>query len=694
MTVAPQQHLPSSAVADGESHGHSRHLGGSAESAGGSVADRVQAEHAATGFHPLAVWCTSLLLHSLLVVLSSAIYFTVESQPELPELTVTVEDIDDAPLVLQEMTQELDSYSADHDAPVTETSKAVAATAANHKLREQILDPRLDTQAPTDPLAYGLSNNELSEVLEGVEGAVVATEGDVGTVDRITQEIVARLRTGRVAVAWLMDASESLSERREQVITRFDRVYRELDELAAGHKESLLTSVSAFGRNTVVVTKEPTADRKAIQDAVHRIPVDDSGVENVFAAIRETAEAHKLLSRKGYQVMMVVLTDECGNDFSELDDALRHVKRSRIPVFVMGPMAPFGCHEVKVPWTHPQTHEVYRLPVERGPESIRLEYTALPSWNNELRDLVLPSGLGAFGLARLSRESGGIYFLYPDKGVSRWGIDLTSMLRYSPEYVTTGEYTKLVEKSPLRQVVLGAADVMHKAGWRQPQTRFLASGIQFDIRDSQDTLVKLSEFFDNAITQMRAVEKERDEETSPRWLAHYDLLMGRLLANRIRLNNSIPLLNEMYARPKACQDGTTNAWELTGIEGTALRNPGGEGVNPDAAANSSGDDEQDLSIARSYLERVEARHPGTPWAVLARLELDAPMEFEWQEAFMTPPAGEKLPWDQKPWSELSEKQKEAKKKFERFQVLEKQKAEAAAEKSVTPDGKPVKIPKL
>ncbi|MEO2027970.1 MAG: vWA domain-containing protein [Fuerstiella sp.] len=643
----------------------------------------------------------SLAVHAALLLACSAIYLTIDF--ELPELvTATIADDLDEKLLLQDLTQELDVWQVDPDAPVTPTAITVAETATSRRIQEKQLTPLVEDQVPPEPLAFSEDDIDLTEIIEGIQGAVVRTEGDVGSVDRITMEIVHRLRDTKVVVVWLMDASESQRTRREDVISRFERVYKELDQLAEDHEDRLLTSVAAFGQQTVAMTEEPTADRKLIQQAVREIPVDESGVENVFTAIHATALDHRAIARKGYEVMIVVLTDECGNDFEMLEDALQQVKRNDMPVFVMGPMAPFGRHEVKVPWTDPETKEVHRLPVERGPESIRFEHPTLPTWNESLRNTALPSGFGSYGLAHITRESGGIYFLHQDRNVSDTDIDFSTMLDHSPDYVSTTEYMKLVRRNPARQAVLTATDASRKATWKQPRTRFLASGIQFDIRDDQKTLMKISQFLDSGIEELQSAEKAREQEDSQRWRAHYDLLMGRLLANRARLNNTIQLLNQMYTKPKVCRDGTTNAWELAGLEGSSLRDMPRTGAEPVVETSQSGRspnfinvDQDDLVVAREYLQRVEAEHPGTPWSALARLELAAAVDFEWQETFMIPPAGEKLPWDRKPWEELTDKQKEAKRKFERFQLDKTKKKEEEQARDAEAGGKKkTRIPKL
>ena len=78
---------------------------------------------------------------------------------------------------------------------------------------------------------------------------------------------------------------------------------------------------------------------------------------------------------------------------------------------------------------------------------------------------------------------------------------------------------------------------------------------------------------------------------------------------------------------------------------------------------------------------------------MAQIELQSPLEFEWQEAFMIPPEGEKLPWDRVPWEELTDEQKEAKTRFERFQREQQQEREEQRSRQDDPTSER-RIPRL
>ncbi len=661
----------------------------------------------------IGVWGTSLGFHFLILLFCSLIYITIDNRQDFVSVSTFVSPLEQE-VVLTESPQELDDWNVNVDAPVslTPTKTVVEPTSTPEAAKDPMTEMEVDDAS--DPLSVALDSMDLDANVEGIEGDFANTEGDAGSVDRITLEILNRLEKGKVLVVWLMDASESLTARREQVIKRFERIYKELDELDDNKAEPLLTSVVSFGEKSKLMTPQPTADFEEVMQAVKKMPTDETGIENVFAAVQTAAREYRKLQKKGYQVMLVVLTDESGNDVALLDKTIQEVKRNKMSVYVMGPVSPFGRSEMRVKWVDNETEEVLRLPVERGPESVAIETVNVPVWIPELREQVISSGFGPYALARLTRESNGIYFMHDDGNIDGPKIDILDMLDHTPDYLSPVEYNKLVDKSPIRKTILLIAKSSWQASHMQPKLKFPEGGIQFDIRDELRNVQKIDEFLNRAIYDLRAVESYRSKETSERWQAHYDLLMGQLLANRIRLTNSIPLLNEMYAHPKVCQEGTTNAWELAGVEGTALidlsqslsqneqqkqdqtsakkRNGKKRKHARAATADSSIDEEAELAL--KYLQRVVTAHPGTPWAAIAQKELNYPLQLKWQEAFVIPPKGEKLPWDKVPLSAMTEKQKEAKKKFERFLREKKKKEELKEKREKANPGKKKKIPKL
>lgn len=301
-----------------------------------------------------------------------------------------------------------------------------------------------------------------------------------------------------------------------------------------------------------------------------------------------------------------------------------------------------------------------------------METARLLRWDPDgADDELLSSGFGPFALTRLCRETGGVYYLLDDEDLPGPLFTIDDLAAHAPDYGPRAEYGKSASANKLRMSVLSVSATLNES-LPQPQTRFLAAGIQFEIRDTKQTLAQASALLDQALDALRAAEPQRAAEKSPRWRAHYDLLVGRILAHQVRCAASVPLLDEMYAHPQVPQDVTKNAWQLAGADGTDLA--AGSGDNPRLKPWS-----ERAAEAREHLQRVVAEHPRTPWAALAEQELQRPLVFQWQEALTEPPQGEKLPWENVPWEELTEEQKAAVAKFQQRRQQRQQRQQARQE---------------
>jgi len=110
--------------------------------------------------------------------------------------------------------------------------------------------------------------------------APVAVKGSVGTgtssatgaIDRLTQEILLSMEERATTVVWVFDQSTSLIEQRDEIVQRFDRIYRELAMIDdQGHNvfknngdSPLLTQVVAFGAGFSALS-QPTSDVAAVK---------------------------------------------------------------------------------------------------------------------------------------------------------------------------------------------------------------------------------------------------------------------------------------------------------------------------------------------------------------------------------------------------------------------------------------------
>jgi von Willebrand factor type A domain len=482
-----------------------------------------------------------------------------------------------------------------------------------------------------------------------VKGAgSVGTSGATGAVDRVTHEIVLSLDQRPTIVVWLFDQSGSLQAQREAIAKRFDRVYDELGVIeAAGnpafrrHKDKpLLTAVASFGSGVELLTPKPTDDITDIKAAVRAVRDDPSGTENVFQSVNYLADKfrHHRLARPQRNVMIVVFTDEAGDDLAHLDAAVETCRKFEMPVYVVGVPAPFGREEAFVKYIDPDPQfdqSPQWVPVHQGPESLAPERIKLLFGGRQEQEDPVDSGFGPFGLCRLAYETGGMYFtVHPDRKVGTriksWEtaamsshlasfFDPRVMRNYRPDYVTADRYLELVSSNRACTALLEAAQVSATTPMENIRRRFprIDDG-QFarDLSLAQREAAKLEPKINRLVSILRQGEADREQVTRPRWQAGYDLAIGRALAVKVRTEGYNAMLAEAKQGLKF-KNEKSDTWELEPSESVTVSS---------ALAN-------DAEDARKYLQRVVAEHEGTPWALEAARELREPLGWKWQERF-------------------------------------------------------------
>jgi hypothetical protein len=486
---------------------------------------------------------------------------------------------------------------------------------------------KLDVQRATDvviPTATTLSQTVSirgngAELVGGVEGAV----------DRVAVEIVRHLERGRTLVVWAFDASGSLQAERQRLGKHIETVYTHISQLDENHLSAdsgLLTMVVAFGHNRQALLAKPTSNLSEIQEAISRVPLDETGVETTFTTVAEAVGhwgRYKDAENHVYHTMVIVVTDEVGDDEDRLEEAITLAQRAKVPVYVLGSQAVFGRTQGYMDYIDPKTKYVFRgVPVRQGPESIALEQIMLPFWYGGPQYDVLEAGFGPYALSRLCAATGGIYFVTRFDS-RRMGFDLARMREYKPDWVRREEYEAQVARSPLRRAVLSAAQITQQRLPGMPTLYFPAADApEFKemMAANQGIAERTAYTVDEALGPINAVVKLRDRETSRRWQAHYDLIRGRLLAMKVRCYEYNWACARMKKDPLKFSNPKFNAWRL----------------DADPAIQYSEKAVTAAKEAQKLLQRVIVEHPATPWAVLAQRELRDPLGFKWVETFVQP----------------------------------------------------------
>lgn len=492
---------------------------------------------------------------------------------------------------------------------------------------------------------------DLGVTLKGQVGH--AAEGASGAVDRITFEVLKALEDRPTLIVWLFDQSGSLTRQRREIRDRFDRIYEELGIIEQsgsaafrheGQEPPLLTSIIGFGQSVQLLTKEPTADLQEIKAIVDAIENDPSGIEKVFSAVHAAVTQHKNYrrSRAGAgperNVLLVVVTDERGDDATGMEQTISLCQRFGMPVYVIGVPAPFNREHTLVKYVDPdpsydQTPQFAQ--VDQGPESYRLEGVQIGYTGDFANEPVIDSGFGPFALTRLCYETGGIYFaVHPNRNTNRrvsraelspfaseieYFIDPEVMTRYRPDYVSPKDYEAQVRRSPLRSALVAAGQMNQISTLDRPQTRFVKrddAQLAADLTRAQRAAALTEPRLAALDELLRKGEAGRDEERSPRWLAGFDLARGRVLAHRVRAET----YNAMLAKAKRgmpFEDPKNNTWIL----------------KPDGEISVGSKWERDADEARRLLQSVVDAHDRTPWGMLAKKELETPIGWRWTETF-------------------------------------------------------------
>jgi hypothetical protein len=500
--------------------------------------------------------------------------------------------------------------------------------------------------------AVGLVRN--NTIVKGMTG--VGTTGTDGAVDRITYELLKSMEERPTLVVWLFDQSGSLQRRRQEIRDRFDRIYEELGILSASKQEDgklkpdaqqpLLTSVIAFGNEVSLLTKNPTADIDEIRSVIDSIEMDTTGVEKVFHAIFLAVDKYKSFrtSRGGRNVILVAVTDERGDDAEGLDATIKECRKYAIPVYVIGVPAPFGRDVTLVKYVDPDPQfdqSPQWAQVDQGPESLMPERVKLGYKENYYEEPVIDSGFGPYALSRLTYETGGIYFtVHPNRQFNRrvtrneidpfasemaYFFDPEVMVKYRPDYESMDQYMKKVQASPLRQVVVRAAQMARVGSLDKPTLRFVRrdeAALVNDLTAAQQQAAKLEPQLASLLQVLQAGVDHRDKEASPRWLAGFDLALGTVMAHKVRAEG----YNAMLAKAKrgmVFQDAKNNTWQLV----------------PDKEISVGSKLEKEGNEAVRLLTEVAENHKGTPWGLLASRELQNPVGWKWVEEFtdLNPP---------------------------------------------------------
>lgn len=532
----------------------------------------------------------------------------------------------------------IDIENFDTEKTSTNNSEEIIGSDTSLSVDDKIEIPSTIALDQSDILERDMVDDINNDILSGVgdiAGKGLSQEKSTGSaLDRLTVEIVSNAEHNNVHVIWLLDASISLSNQRKDIASRFNKILSELENLR-NPSNIIVHSIFAFGKDCTKLC-DPTEDLDTLLNSIHSVGLDLSGIENTFQSVHELVKKY---GKKDPKLMVIVFTDETGDDIDWLNAASLVCRQKATPVYVVGVPAPFGKSKAQFKYVDPDPNYDQKerwVEITQGPETLYpmvLDLRSLP-----IDDEVLDSGFGPFALCSLCSETGGIYFsVHPDRKSTKVSkketsplssnisifFDKNDMFRYSPDYRSPNRQTQEINTHKIKSALIKACSIPIHISDEQTKTFKAFSEGQFvdEINQAQRFSAKLEPKIDQIYKILKDVEKDYDTLKDNRWRASYALAMGRILATKSR----IELYNQILAEAKTGlkkKDPKTNSWVLYN--------------NINFVSNNS-QTTKNYQSAIHYLEQVIDEHPNTPWAYIADEELTTPFGYGWKENYIEPP---------------------------------------------------------
>lgn len=533
-------------------------------------------------------------------------------------------------------------------------SGAPAVSQRNIEQSESLQNP--DVSVNVGPMDINGIADLGTDLGEGeVTGEVGAAVDGYGTaLSRVTQEIVRHMRESKVLVVWLFDESDSMKDDQQEIKKQFHKVYEELgivekqDEkirsAAAKDKEILQTVIYGYGAKLHELMKAPSSDLKEIRSAIDKIAIDESGLENTCMAVSSVVDKYGANARRQKRKLLVVLvTDESGNDGQNIDATIDRVKRYETPVYIMGREAVFGYPYARLRWKDPKFGLDHWLQIDRGPETAMPE--ALQFDGLHARWDAFSSGFGPYEQVRMAKDSGGIFFVLPGEEENLVGQDAIDkrkfqfydMKEYLPWLVSRREYVEDRKTSKFRETMWEVIAALNphtdkELNIQEHHYPFEKEEFQKAGQVSFTRGVRALSMLNEAAKRLEKIKPLRASEESTRWRANFDLMHAQVLGYRVRLFQALLALDQHAKNPQAPKNKMSNEWHLQ-------RTP--KMMAPDAqVVKATKIDMDELKkqeqTARDLLNQVVKDHPRTPWARRAEWELAYGFGFQIIEGFRDP----------------------------------------------------------
>ncbi|MEW4564951.1 vWA domain-containing protein [Bremerella sp. JC770] len=443
-------------------------------------------------------------------------------------------------------------------------------------------------------------------------------------IERLRTEIASSIDFAPTMIVWVVDATLSASELRGSWANGAKKLYTDFQTngLPGGKSaEGLSTAIVSFGEKTDFVLEEPTTDFSEVIGKLTAIQTDNSGKETTFATIGQVFDKYgPIKQQQARELMVVVVTDEAGDDWQQVDSIVEKANATGVRVYAIGVPAPMGRKMAEVA---PQESRSDGMPAMlQGPETRHSQRVDMKFNSGGFGGDDVDSGYGPFGLTFLAYQTRGS-FLVSRLRSSPWPgsamrFEDEAMRKYPPQYLTEAQYQAKLSENKALAALHRAASQGQVEAMTYPASQFVVEDearLKNALDGAQRIAARLEPLVNAIYEPLADGEKDRDKITDKRWQASYDLALGRAAAVKARVDG----YNQMLAILKGgrkFEDPSHNTWNLEPA---------------DSLEEAGSRLEKTRLQAKEYLERVIQEHPDTPWAYFAEKELETPIGWKWVE---------------------------------------------------------------
>ena len=318
----------------------------------------------------------------------------------------------------------------------------------------------------------------------------------------------------------------------------------------------------------------------------------------------------------------MLVTDESGDDGGDVEEARQTAVSNSVPLYVIGRQSLFGYDRAHLRYIDPVTKDYLLAGHPPRPRDRRLEILQWDGLHDRWDEQ--PSGFAPYELARLAKDTGGIYFLLPseenmrvrqrEKAYSMQDPQGIHPRLRQPRSSTSNSATPPTSAAPCSRSSRAPASFRYRRHFpidiRRARRRHRRRGVPVVAAAAQTVLLAIEE-------RLRSPQEARDREPDKRWQAHYDLMLAQIVAYQVKAYEYLACLDEMVAlaqtgraqAPARCPTPTSLA--STGCSTTPRDRKAPKPRPPRSTPR-----------PRACFKQVIADHPNTPWADLAQDELD------------------------------------------------------------------------